>query len=388
MRPGLCLIMFLARTHPPTEPRTEHRCDANVGLRHPLTQCGPTPHIGCGTATSTPHSSAVHTVPLTANGQHREACVYVPEGVNIPRDGPIPMLIYLHGTNNTADSVLTSTALIDAANRTVIGGRAGFVLAAVQARRLLWPTEQPPMGAHCDTRWDWLHRNFSTGRRCPDCPLGNFSTNNDVATLDALINLYVNDGTVDPTRVYVGGWDAGGFFAELYGMARSRDVLSVQPSGTCVAAASVVGCGDPFTNITADDAEVFGAGCALDPYPTRTVPVQLTSFSCDAVTCCNADQPGCATVSPGFEVAEWVGTARERMGLAVRWDLLNASGGNADGCALTQSTCTQTEGDQLHKAFPVGHEVGMLQFLAGFTSDTGCWDRARFPARLFFTTLQ
>jgi hypothetical protein len=88
----------------------------------------------------------------------------------------------------------------------------------------------------------------------------------------------VASGAVDPTRVYVGGWREGGFFAQMYGVARARDEGSAQPSGTCVAAVTVVAAGDPFSNITSDDETGFGAACELAPYEGPTLFVNSDTF--------------------------------------------------------------------------------------------------------------
>ena len=84
--------------------------------------------------------------------------------------------------------------------------------------------------------------------------MGDFSTNEDIAFIDQIINAAVSQGLADPTRVYLGGWGDGGFFAQMYAISRSRDSLSVQPAGTCVAAASVYSAADPFNNVSRDDA--------------------------------------------------------------------------------------------------------------------------------------
>jgi hypothetical protein len=110
-----------------------------------------------------------------------------------------------------------------------VGGVTGFILIAPQARNLAWPTSVVDVAnnkAHpsrsspqprarvvhdvnqllhtkehggstrdsaltnvsCATAWDYLHRNFSTGRRCSDCAMGNLSTNNDIAFIDMIVN--------------------------------------------------------------------------------------------------------------------------------------------------------------------------------------------------------
>lgn len=139
------------------------------------------------------------------------------------------------------------TTLRNLADTYSIAGSTGFALAIPQARRLLWAPRTRTMhsgcntldhggdgdgdgncsnttttaattttttnttatfrnnAANCLTAWDFYHRNFSTGRACRDCAMGSFSTNNDVAFIDSIVNAAVDSGAVDPTRVYLSG---------------------------------------------------------------------------------------------------------------------------------------------------------------------------------------
>ena len=331
---------------------------------------------------------------------------------------------YLHRAGGGAGDVFRETTLRAAVDSAVVGGVKGFILVVPQARCLAWPSTahvassnvrpvpsstNQPRTAHtvhndtrfirptrgpsdnvvgddrvtnalCATAWDYLHRNFSSGRRCTDCPMGTLSTNNDVAFIDTIINAEVASGAVDPTRVYVGGWREGGFFAQMYGTARARDEGSTQPSGTCVAAVTVVAAGNPFTNITSDDENSFGAACELSPYPSHGVPTHVTSTVCDASVCCNASQPNCLARSPGHDVAEWVAAARVKLSTHVTWNLLNSSEGTGRESALCDTdpaVCTAAVAQHNTELFPSRHEADMLDFLASHVSDTGCWDSTR-----------
>ena len=105
-------------------------------------------------------------------------------------------------------------------------------------------------------------------------------------------NAAVSGGHVAPTCVYVGGWGAGGLFAQMYSSAQARGAGSVQPSGTCVAAAAVVSAADPYSHLwSAED------NCQLSPYPNTFVPVWLTGWDCDTVRC-DKPQAGCDDRSP------------------------------------------------------------------------------------------
>lgn len=114
----------------------------------------------------------------------------------------------------------------------------------------------------------------------------------------------------------------------------------------------------------------------LSPYPNRTVPLMVTSRDCDTV-CCDEFQPLCPLAGrPGYDVSQWVSDAQKKMGLAVRWDLVNSSGIIAEGGCEHKLTCDPTVAEWNAQTFPVGREDAMLSFLSEHTSDTGCWDRA------------
>lgn len=68
-------------------------------------------------------------------------------------------------------------------------------------------------GNNCLTAWDFYHRNFTNFDHRRGIPID--STNPDVAYIDGIINAAVDAGVVDPTRVYIGGWTNGGFFATM-----------------------------------------------------------------------------------------------------------------------------------------------------------------------------
>ena len=288
---------------------------------------------------------------------------------------PQPLLIYLHDEGRSVATIYRDTTLRSLAEAYQLApGIKGFALAVPQGRLL-----RSPRTGECNADWDFFHRNFSTGRACPSCPMGRMSTNEDVALLDHIVNDAVSSGEADPTRVYLGGWGTGGFFAQMYGTARSRDLLSAQPSGACVAAVSVVSSADPFNNITANDAP---EGCMLKPYPKQTVPTMVSSYSCDAV-CCDGRQPHCPLAgAPGFDTARWVADAKAKMaGLEIRWDVFDGNGSTPATSCDHSPACDAAVAAQNRRRFPIHREAAMLAFLGGHEADPGCWDR-RTPAPL------
>jgi diamine N-acetyltransferase len=346
---------------------SQNVCNSATGLVNPLKQCATPPAITCRE-----NSSILHVFDGLGD---RPYCLHVPSprtrmnrsGTFVDAALPVPLIIFLHDAGATIEQVYEHTSLLQTSRLSGVFGPAGYALALPQARGVV---THP--GATCVTGWDYLHRNFSNGRRCADCSMGNLSSNLDVATVDRIINDAVDAGLVDPTRIYIAGWGVGGFFGQMYSIARAIAAWSVQPSGTCVAAATVYSAGDPFNHIA------MGDHCALDPYPRRSVPVMVTSRACDTVCCDAHAQPYCpGRQRPGWDLPQWVADARNKMNLSLRWDLLNVSSivrSNARGGVCLHS-CDSVEAKQGHAQWPREREMAMLSFLASHTSSTLCWDQ-------------
>jgi poly(3-hydroxybutyrate) depolymerase len=321
-----------------------------IGAAAPLPDCAIIPSVSCGGGGDWQHQLR-RTTPAG-----RQYCLHLPV---IARTVPVPLVVYLHRAGGTAAEVYDRTELlVRAASFELAPGINGFALAVPQARHLSGAPSTEPA---CVSRWDFYHRNFSTGRHCADCPMGNLSTNEDIAMLDEVISAAASSGAVDPTRVYMVGEGDGGFMAQLYSIARAVDVHSVQPSGTCVAASSVTSAGDPFKPL-----------CPTVTYPPPTssrIPLMITSRNCKDTVCCDPHQPYCTPGQPGYDVQTWVATAHAKLGLTVRWDLVSSTGHPAAGCLHG------TAAKPCNGSFPVGHVSNMLRFLGQHESESECWDR-------------
>ena len=379
----LLLLLLTAPGQSGSQPAAA-MCDPRTGLSRPVARCGPpAPPPQCRGGGELRHAFDGTVL--------RQYCLHAPPSPppptaagSPPKQAPLPLLVYLHDEGEGVDQIYRHTSLPRQAETFALSpGLRGFVLALPQAGALR-PPAAAPAGA-CATGWDYWHRNFSTGRACADCPMGNLSTNADIAFVDRVVDAAVSSGRVDPTKVFVGGWGAGGFFAQMYGAARARDAGSAQPSGTCVAAAAVYSAADPFSGIRSRD-----DGCALRPYPNASVATLIASHSCDSV-CCDAAQPDCPSLgTPGWDVSRWVADAQQKMGLRIDWQLLlnsssspasaasgppvahpsarAASGGSSSasatvdhalrsgrqGCAtqVSQPACTATEAVANHGRWP------------------------------------
>ncbi len=289
------------------------------------------------------------------DGAVRSSCLFVPDGA-----GPAsrrPLVVFLHGAFGSADNVYDATSLRSKAASFDLSddpARPGFVLLAVQGRNLHWPTSDPRDGAHHDT----FHRD-----------LGSPSANPDVANLDRLIDDLVAGGAVDPDRIFVTGWSNGGFFAQMYAIARHD---TATPGGHTVAAAAVFSAADPFHGARQGE----DPSCRLDPYPTSEVPIFVVGRACDLVAC-DAAQAGDleddgVPLAPGFVVETWIEDLDARVGDPnVQRRIVNGFGEPVESCT-GPALCGPAVATLSHVRWPDGvadgsgldHEADMLAFLA------------------------
>lgn len=292
---------------------------------------------------------------VDADGVDRYACWYRPSGASA--SAPRPLVIFLHGGGGgNAGDVYNFTSLRTKAESYILGdvARPGFFLVSVQGRNLHYPTFNNRDGRH----HDFYYRDL----RSP-------STNPDIAHLDRLIDELVATGMVDTRRIYVMGWSNGGFFGQMYAIARHA---TPTPGGNRVAAVVPYTAADPFHNTSRDQVPSY----QLDPYPTSTVPIFLVSRSCDIVACnqAQADMFAAANtvLEPGHIVEPWIS---QDLPTKVRnpnalWLMLAGNGAVATTCE-TQPPCSAAIGLLNHVRWPDGiadgsgadHEPAMLNFL-------------------------
>lgn len=188
-------------------------------------------------------------------GVTRYACLNAPERAAA---GPSkwPMIVYLHGSMTTPNSLYRSGHALFASSRDyALSTRAdtkGFILLAPEGRRAkAWASDGPHTGT--GFHWDEWQRD----------PAKNL----DVQAIDHFIDQAVATGLVDEKQIYVFGWSNGADMAVLYGAWRSNRVAAVgQYAGT-----------DPWQRTP----------CPVAMPSGRQVPLVLLRNMCDALAKCD-----------------------------------------------------------------------------------------------------
>ncbi len=165
-----------------------------------------------------------------ANGDNRYACLYEP--VAAGKENPLPLVIFLHGSIATADSIRL-TGLVRLIDHADLGGKKpGFILLAPEGR---YTSHFYPGLDSNGLGWDnWYRQLNPSGEvKIAGTP---YPENQDAATIDHFVHDNVASGKVDRNRIYVMGWSNGAAMAILYALNRPW-----------IAAAAVYSSPDPFS---------------------------------------------------------------------------------------------------------------------------------------------
>jgi dienelactone hydrolase len=178
------------------------------------------------------------------DGTPRFACLWAPPGASAAK--PLPLVVYVHPSLFTADTVPFATNLLELLAIANVSGdpaRPGFILLAPEGRAT---THFYPSPDDRGTGWDNWYRQLdpSGGARVVDGVT--YPQNVDAATIDHFIAAELATGTVDPRRVYVTGWSNGSAMGILYALNRPG-----------IAAAAVYTAPNPF--------EAFDDPCPQTP---------------------------------------------------------------------------------------------------------------------------
>lgn len=179
-----------------------------------------------------------------ADSTPRYACLYEPPQAS--PSNPLPLVIFLHPSLATADSIHLSTNLLSflkAANLSDDFNKPGYIALAPEGRNTTHYYADPDKTG---PGWDNWYRQFN--------PAGDvtvlttlYKENVDAAAIDHFVAAEEATGKVDVNRVFVSGWSNGGAMAYIYGLSRPN-----------IAAVGVYSAPDPFELV-------------LDPCPQRPV---------------------------------------------------------------------------------------------------------------------
>jgi poly(3-hydroxybutyrate) depolymerase len=285
------------------------------------------------------------------DGNTRTACLYEPASASAA--SPLPLIVYLHPSLFTADTIPTATNLLDFQNTADVSGdpaRPGFIIVAPEGRSTQHFYPSPD---DTGTGWDNWYRQID--KRGRDVTAGDttYPLNVDVATIDHFIDAEVATGKVDTRRIYVTGWSNGAAMGFLYGLNRPG-----------IAAAAVYTGPDPF--------EAFNDPCPQTPVSRRArtngeirlsnkrLPVYHVHNACDIAGIC-----------PNGELL-----LSQLLNIHVRFtDLIIADdetpvtmcdaacGTNPDADVnFADNPEGYTRGSQNHTRWPKSHTQGMLDF--------------------------
>ena len=164
-----------------------------------------------------------------ANGDRRYECLYEPSRAD-DRE-PLPLLIFLHPSETSANSVAL-TGLLKLINKgSLEEGHPGFILLAPQGR---YTTHLYPGDDSNALGWDNWYRQLSpTGTVAVE--EATYDENADAASIDHFVGETIATHKVDRRRIYVMGWSNGAAMALLYALNRRW-----------IAAAAVYSVPDPF----------------------------------------------------------------------------------------------------------------------------------------------
>ncbi len=159
-----------------------------------------------------------------SDGTARYACLYEPPVASA--GNPLPLVVFIHASNATADSIQSTQLLKIFAGAQVsndvdfesgaLAPNPGFIVLAPEGRDI---GQFFPIAHSHGTGFDYWYRQFSpAGDVTIDGTL--YKENVDAATIDQFVADEVATGKVDLNGVFVMGWSTGGAMANLYALSR------------------------------------------------------------------------------------------------------------------------------------------------------------------------
>jgi len=281
-----------------------------------------------------------------AGGDERRACLYKPDSA--ARRSPLPLVVFLHGSLATADSV-SYTGLIDLIDKADLGGKQpGFILLAPEGRYT--SHFYPGLDANA-LGWDNWYRQLSPSG---EVTIGGtaYQENVDAGAIDHFISELQAKGIVDSRRIYLMGWSNGAAMAMLYALNRPQ-----------VAAAAVYSAPDPFAALfdvcPQTPAAVAPSGDGQLRVANPRVPLMHVRNDCDIGGICpNASR---------------FASRMRAMGGSIEDVILDPSGTSVTSCDEACGTDEMADGQVSRRAafrgfvhhirWPVARNKDMLDFL-------------------------
>jgi pimeloyl-ACP methyl ester carboxylesterase len=270
---------------------------------------------------------------LDGDGTLRSACLYEPSFASPAR--PLPLVVYVHPSLFTADTIPFATNLLELRDSADLSGdpaRPGFILLAPQGRATAHFYPSPDDQG---TGWDNWYRQLdpSGGPRIAGGRL--YPQNVDAATIDHFIAAEVATGKVDTNRIYLTGWSNGSAMAVLYALNRPQ-----------IAAVAVYSSPNPF--------RAFDDPCPQTPTfsaPASTAQVRVFNRRLPAYHVHNDCDIG--GICPNGELLR---AQLEQLRLGVEDVIIDTAQLPADTCL--DACGTNPDADMDPEANPLGFTVG------------------------------
>ena len=281
-----------------------------------------------------------------SDGTPRYACLYQPASATT--SSPLPLLVWLHPSLVTADSIISTNILSFQDDFSLAPGTTGFVVLTPEGRST---THFYPAPDNQGPGWDNWYRQFS-----PTTVKVNgvsYPENVDAATIDHFIGVVQASGKVLIDKTFVSGWSNGSAMSYIYALNRP----SVNSIAVYSAPDPFHAFNDPCPQTPVEDHPSTNAEIAVPNPKTQSYQVHN---SCDiAGLCPNSELIVSQVASVGANPDEDViiGALKQQVGYC---DPL--CGTDPDGSP--SSVLGITVGSLDHLEWPVTWTEPMLSFLA------------------------
>ena len=148
-----------------------------------------------------------------SDGTPRYACLYQPSSATT--SSPLPLLVWLHPSLVTADSIISTNILSFQNDFSLAPGTKGFAVLTPEGRST---THFYPAPDNQGPGWDNWYRQFAPG---PVTVNGvSYPENVDAATIDRFVGVVQSSETVLIDKTFVSGWSNGSAMSYIYALNR------------------------------------------------------------------------------------------------------------------------------------------------------------------------